>query len=147
MGACNNIDVHLTQIRLIVSDFEAAAAYYRDVIGLMPQFEPVSAPYAAFKPDLGSALCLHDRDDLARMLGQDVLNPATASDAALVALRVEDLDAYLAEVTGRGGQVIAGPVEFGGRTRNAYLRDPDGNLIELQQWLKVHDGGPIPAAG
>jgi hypothetical protein len=43
--------------------------------------------------------------------------------------------------------VIAGPVEFGGRTRNAYLRDPEGNLIEIQQWLKVQDGGPIPAAG
>jgi catechol-2,3-dioxygenase len=36
--------VHLTQIRLIVSDFPAVAAYYRDVIGLTPQFEHVSAP-------------------------------------------------------------------------------------------------------
>ncbi|HEX4224481.1 MAG TPA: VOC family protein [Pseudonocardiaceae bacterium] len=139
--------MHLTQIRLIVSDFDAVAAYYRDVIGLKPQFEQVSAPYTAFKPDLGSALCLHERDNLAVMLGQGVLNPASASDAALVALRVDDLDAYLAEVIARGATVIAGPVEFGGRTRNAYLRDPEGNLIEIQQWLEVQDGGPIPPAG
>jgi predicted enzyme related to lactoylglutathione lyase len=49
-------------------------------------------------------------------------------------------------VTARGATVIAGPVEFGGRTRNVYLRDPEGNLIEIQQWLRVRDCGPIPAA-
>ncbi len=147
MGICNNMHVHLTQIRLIVSDFPTVAAYYRDVIGLKPQFEhSVEPPYTAFKPELGSALCLHDRADLARMLGDGLLSPA-GGDAALVSLRVDDLDAYLAEVTGRGATVIAGPVTFDERTRNAYLRDPEGNLIELQQWLKVRDGGPIPPAG
>jgi predicted enzyme related to lactoylglutathione lyase len=146
MGACNNVRVHLTQIRLIVSDFPAVAAYYRDVIGLKPQFEHVlEPPYTAFKPDLGSALCLHERADLMRMLGDGVLT-AASGDAALVSLRVDDLDAYLAEVTARGAQVIAGPTTFGDRTRNAYLRDPEGNLIELQQWLTVRDGGPIPPA-
>ncbi|HEV3357082.1 MAG TPA: VOC family protein [Pseudonocardiaceae bacterium] len=138
--------MHLTQIRLIVSDFPAVAAYYRDVIGLKPQFEHVlEPPYTAFKPDLGSALCLHERADLMRMLGDGVLT-AASGDAALVSLRVDDLDAYLAEVTARGAQVIAGPTTFGDRTRNAYLRDPEGNLIELQQWLTVRDGGPIPPA-
>jgi lactoylglutathione lyase len=146
MGACNNVRVHLTQIRLIVSDFPAVAAYYRDVIGLKPQFEHVlEPPYTAFKPDLGSALCLHERADLMRMLGDGVLT-AASGDAALVSLRVDDLDAYLAEVTARGAQVLAGPTTFGDRTRNAYLRDPEGNLIELQQWLTVRDGGPIPPA-
>jgi predicted enzyme related to lactoylglutathione lyase len=139
--------VHLTQIRLIVDDFPAVAAYYRDVIGLKPQFaHAVEPPYTAFKPELGSSLCLHERADLARMLGDGVLENSPSGDAALVSLRVDDLDAYLAEVTGRGAQVVAGPVTFGGRTRNAYLRDPEGNLIELQQWLTVRDGGPIPPA-
>jgi lactoylglutathione lyase len=143
MGMCNNMHVHLTQIRLIVSDFPAVAAYYRDVIGLKPQFEHVlEPPYTAFKPELGSALCLHERADLVRMLGEEV-----GADTALVSLRVDDLDAYLAEVTARGAKLIAGPTTFGDRTRNAYLRDPEGNLIELQQWLKVRDGGPIPSAG
>lgn len=147
MGACNNMHMHLTQIRLIVDDFPAVAAYYRDVIGLKPQFEhPVEPPYTAFKPELGSALCLHERADLARTLGDGVLRDLPSGDASLVSLRVDDLDAYLAGVTGRGAQVVAGPVTFGARTRNAYLRDPEGNLIELQQWLTVRDGGPVPPA-
>ncbi|HJP76756.1 MAG TPA: VOC family protein [Pseudonocardiaceae bacterium] len=139
--------MHLTQIRLIVDDFPAVAAYYRDVIGLKPQFEHLlEPPYTAFKPELGSSLCLHERADLARMLGDGVLADAPSGDAALVSLRVDDLDAYLAEVAGRGAQVVAGPVTFGDRTRNAYLRDPEGNLIELQQWLTVRDGGAVPSA-
>ena len=140
--------MHLTQIRLIVSDFAAVAGYYRDVIGLRPQFEQVEPPYAAFKPELGSALCLHDRADLASQLGEVLTDARTGPvDAALVSLRVDDLDSYLTGLTARGGEVLAGPVEFGGRVRNAYLRDPEGNLIEIQQWLTVRDGGPVPSAG
>jgi catechol 2,3-dioxygenase-like lactoylglutathione lyase family enzyme len=51
----------VTQIRLIVSDFPAVYRFYRDVIGLKPQSETENGPYAAFKPDSGSALALHDR--------------------------------------------------------------------------------------
>jgi lactoylglutathione lyase len=147
MGTCNNIHMQLTQIRLIVSDFAAVAAYYRDVVGLTPQFAGIEPPYAAFKPEQGSALCLHDRADLAEVLGEGVLRAAGTADAAMVSLRVDDLDAYLAGVTARGADVVAGPVEFGGRVRGAYLRDPEGNLIEIQQWLQVRDGGPVPSAG
>ena len=35
---------------------------------------------------------------------------------------------------------------LGHRIRVAYLRDPEGNLLELQQWLATRDGGPVPAA-
>jgi catechol 2,3-dioxygenase-like lactoylglutathione lyase family enzyme len=45
--------VELTQTRLIVSDFAASFRYYRDVLGLRPQFEPAGPPYAAFKPEAG----------------------------------------------------------------------------------------------
>ena len=147
MGVCNNMRMQLTQVRLIVTDFAAVAAYYRDVIGLTPQFDATTPPYTAFKPDQGSTLSLHERADLTELLGDDVLRHAGAGDTAMVSLRVEDLDAYLTEVTARGAEVLAGPVDFGGRVLGAYLRDPEGNLIEIQQWLQVRDGGAIPSAG
>lgn len=64
----------------------------------------------------------------------------------MVSLRVDDLDAYLGEVRGRGTEIAAGPVEFGGRIRCAYLRDPEGNLIEIQQWLVTRAGERVPPA-
>jgi hypothetical protein len=55
------------------------AAYYRDVIGLKPQSEHVSAPYTAFEPELGSALCSHERADLEAALGTGVLAPSVGN--------------------------------------------------------------------
>ncbi len=40
-----------------------------------------------------------------------------------------------AGVRARGANVVGEPREAWGRLRVAYLRDPEGNLIELQQWL------------
>jgi lactoylglutathione lyase len=137
--------VHLTQIRLIVSDFDGTAAFYRDVIGLRPQFDSIAPPYVAFEPDLGSALCLHDRADLESALG-GVLRGASAGDAALISLRVDDLDGYLAILATRGAEILTDPVFFGDRIRSAYLRDPEGNLLEIQQWLVTRGGEPVPPA-
>jgi lactoylglutathione lyase len=132
----------VTQVRLIVSDFPVAYRFYRDVIGLKPQFETENGPYVAFKPDFGSALALHDRADLATVVPD--LKPGDG-DSALVALRVDDLDAYIAEITGRGAACTE-PVVLGDRLKASYLRDPEGNLLELQQWLVTRSGEPVPPA-
>ncbi|MDG3013009.1 VOC family protein [Speluncibacter jeojiensis] len=139
--------MHLTQIRLIVSDFAGTFEFYRDVIGLVPQNPDPTPPYAAFKPDLGSALCLHERADLARALGgaAEVDGPR-GRDAALVVLRVDDLEGYLEAITARGARPLAPPSIRWGTIAGAYLRDPEGNLIEIQQWLATRDGGPVPPA-
>ena len=127
--------MELTQVRLIVSDFAACFRFYRDVLGLKPQFADDSGPYAKFSPDEGSAgIALHDRADLERSLPGLA---AAGGDRALVVLRVDDLDAYATEITGRGAVLAGEPTVMGERLRVAHLRDPEGNLVELQQWLAV----------
>jgi predicted enzyme related to lactoylglutathione lyase len=64
-------------------------------------------------------------------------------DRSLVCLRVDDLTGYLAEVTARGGRVVAGPLAQGDRIQAAYLRDPEGNLIEIQEWLATRTGQAV----
>lgn len=136
--------VHLTQIRLLVSDFDGMFAFYRDVIGLTPMFDPPRRPYAAFQPELGSSLCLHERAALAEKVG--ALSPARPTgDQALVSLRVDDLAGYRAEVAERGGRLLGEPVDFDGRLVCGYLRDPEGNLLEIQQWLVTRAGTPVPS--
>ncbi|MGH3382777.1 MAG: VOC family protein [Actinoallomurus sp.] len=127
--------MELTQVRLIVSDFAACFRFYRDVLGLKPQFDDDSGPYAKFSPDEGSAgIALHDRADLERSLPGLA---AAGGDRALVVLRVDDLDAYATEITGRGAVLAGEPTVMGERLRVVHLRDPEGNLVELQQWLAV----------
>ncbi|MDN3359507.1 VOC family protein [Actinomadura sp. DC4] len=125
--------MELTQVRLIVSDFAGCFRFYRDVLGLKPQFDNDSGPYAKLSPDEGSAaIALHDRADLLRSV------PAlaeAAGDRALVVLKVADVDAYAAEITARGATLLGEPTVMWERLRIVHLRDPEGNLIELQQWL------------
>jgi lactoylglutathione lyase len=93
--------MELTQIRLLVSDFPVVYRFYRDVLGLKPQFEAESDPYAKFSPDTGpAAIALQDRAQMAGMLGWLEAKPEGLR--ALVVLGVDDLDAAHAEFTSRG---------------------------------------------
>ena len=123
--------MELTQVRLIVSDFPASFRFYRDVLGLKPQFDDDSGPYAKFEAG-AAGIALHDRADLVRSLPGLA---AAAGDRALVVLKVDDVEEYAASVTARGATLIAEPSVMWERLRVAYLRDPEGNLVELQEWL------------
>ncbi|MFI0152435.1 VOC family protein [Streptomyces lydicus] len=126
--------MELAQIRLLVTDFRGCYRFYRDVLGLAPQFPAEDGPYAKFSCDEGSAgLALQDRGQMARVLGELAAPPA--GYRSLVVLRVDDLDGYCAQLTARGAVLAHGPAPMTDRMRVAHLRDPEGNLVELQEWL------------
>jgi len=126
--------MELTQLRLLVSDFPAVYRFYRDVLGFRPQFEAENGPYAKLSPDTGNAaIALQDRAQMADVLGQ--LGAQPDGIRGLLVLRVDDLDAAHAELTARGAEFAKQPAPMGDRMRVAYLADPEGNLIELQEWL------------
>ncbi|MDH6576930.1 VOC family protein [Kitasatospora sp. MAP5-34] len=130
--------MELTQIRLLVSDFPTVYRFYRDVLGLKPQFEAENGPYAKLSPDIGdAAIALQDRAQMADVLGR--LGAEPTGFRALVVLRVDDLDTTHTELTSRGAEFIRAPEPMGDRIRVAYLEDPDGNLIELQEWLALRE--------
>ena len=115
-----------------MTDFPVCFRFYRDVLGLKPQVDNDQGPYAKFSPDEGGAgLALHQRDDL--VLSVPGLASA-AGDRAMVVLKVDDVDAYAAEIAARGAVLVGEPTDMWERLRVAYVRDPEGNLIELQQW-------------
>lgn len=127
--------MELTQIRLIVSDFPAAFRFYRDVLGLTPQDPSDAGPYAKFSlPSGTAAIALHARADLAQAL-TELSATSEGGEHALIVLKVENVDASLAQLRQRGARVAKEAEDRWGRLRVAYLRDPEGNLIELQQWL------------
>jgi lactoylglutathione lyase len=127
--------MELTQIRLIVSNFRSAFHFYRDVLGLTPQDSSDAGPYAKFSlPNGSAAIALHDRADLAQVL-PELTATSEGGERTLIVLKVDDVDVTLAGLRQRGAHVEKEAQERWGRVRVAYLRDPEGNLIELQQWL------------
>ncbi|MGW4595709.1 VOC family protein [Streptomyces sp. NPDC004457] len=126
--------MELVQVRLLVTDFAACYRFYADVLGLAPQSGAVEGPYEKFSPHAGSAgIALQDRAMMAGLPAE--LGDTATGHRSLVVLRVDDLDAYCARITARGATVLHGPAPMTDRMRVAHLKDPEGNLVELQEWL------------
>ncbi|APY88391.1 VOC family protein [Streptomyces alfalfae] len=126
--------MELAQVRLLVSDFPTCYRFYAEVLGLKPQSGAEEGPYEKFSPSAGSAgIALQDRSMMAGLI--DELAGSATGHRSLVVLRVDDLDAYCARITGRGAVLAHGPAPMTDRMRVAHLKDPEGNVVELQEWL------------
>ncbi|AJE85702.1 MULTISPECIES: VOC family protein [Streptomyces] len=126
--------MELAQVRLLVTDFPACYRFYAEVLGLKPQSGAPQGPYEKFSPATGSAgIALQDRTAMAEIIGE--LGESVNGHRSLVVLRVDDLDDYCEQITARGAAVFQGPAPLTDRMRVAHLKDPEGNLVELQEWL------------
>jgi catechol 2,3-dioxygenase-like lactoylglutathione lyase family enzyme len=110
----------LVEIALFTDDVEAADAFYAGLVGASAAAEwPGGAIFAA-----GSAkILVHER--AAAMEG----GPPNEDHFAL---SVEDLDETCAGLAATGHVFLVGPRDYPWG-RSAYLRDPDGRLVELAQ--------------
>ena len=121
----------LDHLVLTVSDPDRTIAFYRDVLGMQPE---------AFTGADGSrrmALKFGAQKINLHKAGQEV-EPKAARPmpgaADLCFLTGDDLLTWEAHLARAGVAVEAGPVARTGATgpiRSLYLRDPDGNLIEI----------------
>lgn len=137
----------LYNIRLLVGDFPATFAFWRDVMRLSVAFGPESpgAPpgYAYFTVD-GAGVELLSRDAFAEALGEAAPAPTPTGRAEVLVFQVDDVDATYAELAGRGVASIVPPrdrPEWGART--LHLTDPDGHLIEIYSPLRAADAPTI----
>ena len=125
---------------LAVADLAAAAAWFRDVFGLVSELtlrvdaidldiEMLIHPEHGYRLEL-----LHRPGTADREHGK----PATPAEAALlagyghVAFDVTDLDAAYQRATGKGARPVMPPCQSPEPgVRMAFVADPEGNLIEL----------------
>ncbi|KAA2258822.1 glyoxalase/bleomycin resistance/extradiol dioxygenase family protein [Solihabitans fulvus] len=123
--------------RLLVSRFAECVRFYRDQLGFEPT-KVIGDYYANFDIADEAAFVLIDRGFLARTVGTDGLPAdAPAQDRTMLVLRVDDVDARLAALRAHGVEVVVEATdrpEWGPNIRTAHLRDPDGNLVELQSY-------------
>ncbi len=124
-----------------VADLERSRRFYVEVFGfeevrrLHPPDEG-SAHLLRLPPPLGVTACYLERDgfvlELLHFAGAEVVDPGrrrVVNEPGLthVSLGVDDLDAALAAVEAHGGEVLA-DTNIGVAV---FVRDPDGQLIEL----------------
>ena len=110
-------------VSLNVHDAEAARRFYVDVLGFAERTDRPDFPFAGAWLDVG--------DQQVHLLEVADVDPPKGQHFAL---RVDDLDAAIAELTARGVEVSE-PARLGDVCRQAFFHDPTGNLIELNQPL------------
>lgn len=127
----------LVSVRLLVNDFDACLRFYRDVLGFEAQWGKEGDGYAFFNPGSDVGLELFAQRDMAAAIGATATaNDGNTQDQAVVSFSVENVDAAVQQLQGRGVQFTTLPTDrpmWGVRT--AHFRDPDGNLIELYHSL------------
>lgn len=141
-----------THTNLIARDWKRLAAFYQDLFGCepVPPERDLSGPWL----EAGTAVPgAHLRGIHLRLPGaggatleifqydaSPDARPPLANDAGFthIAFRVEDLEAAVAAVLQAGGDrvgaLVSREVPGVGTLAFAYVRDPEGNIVELQRW-------------
>jgi len=121
---------HAAMVNLYTHDIEAGLRFYRDLLGLEETFRTPLAgvpEHVEFQLN-GFTLALGTVEAAKRVHSVDA-TPGTP--AMVLVVWTEDVDAAYQALVAAGVTTVQPPHETGNNNRNALLRDPDGNLVEI----------------
>jgi catechol 2,3-dioxygenase-like lactoylglutathione lyase family enzyme len=124
------MDLELTHIRLLVTDIETCRAFYKDKLGLEETLALVEGIYYEFEAG-DCILALYKRELMESVAGV-AMQGAPAADKVALTFNVSDVDAVYKELSAKGVKFTTEPHDQEAWVlRVAHLRDPEGNLIEI----------------
>ncbi len=117
-------------VNLYTHDIEAGIGFYRDLLGFEETFrtpgdgvpEHVEFALNGFTIGLGTV------EAARRVHG---IEAAPGSPAMVLVVWTDDVDKAYQELTAAGVTAVQSPHDTANNNRNALLRDPDGNLVEI----------------
>ncbi len=115
---------------LIVEDLDRALEFYTGVLGL--KLGHRSGDYAQLDTGV-TRLALYSRSAMAQTLGMPLETPSANAPGFEIGFKVDDVDAAVIELVAHGAALAMAPTDRFWGQRTAYVRDPDGHLIELAQ--------------
>lgn len=117
-------------VNLYTRDIEAGLYFYRDLLGFAETFRtPVEGVPEHVELQLdGFTLGLGTVEAAKRVHGVDA---EPGSPAMVLVVWTDDIDGAYERLSAAGVPVLQPPHDTGNNNRNALLRDPDGNLVEI----------------
>ncbi|WP_026688956.1 VOC family protein [Alteribacter aurantiacus] len=122
----------LDNIRLLVSHFEDCFYFYRDTLQLAVTWGEAGGAYASFQDEDENTIGLFKKELMAEAVNKDDLPPDVQDRFAFI-FRVDNLEETVATLKEKGAHVTDIKEQSGWGIKTAYIRDPDGNLIELME--------------
>ena len=117
-------------IILIVDDLNRALDFYTQVLGLKPGHR--SGDYAQLNTGV-TRIGFYTRPAMEKVVGFRLEAASQAAPGFELGFKVPDVDAAYAEVLAGGASPVTEPTTRSWGQRTAYVRDPDGYLIELAE--------------
>jgi lactoylglutathione lyase len=117
-------------VNLYTRDIEAGLHFYRDLLGFVETFRtPLEGipEHVELRLD-GLTVGLGTVEAAKRVHG---IEAAPGSPAMVLVLWTDDVDNAYAGLVAAGVPALQAPHDTGNNNRNALLRDPDGNLVEI----------------
>lgn len=117
-------------VNLYTRDMQAGMHFYGDLLGLDETFRTPNEgtpEHIEFRAG-GFILGLGTVEAAKRVHGIDA---TPGAPAAVVVLWTDDVDRAYAALESAGVTSVQTPHDTGNNNRNALVRDPDGNLVEL----------------
>jgi lactoylglutathione lyase len=117
-------------VNLYTRDIEAGLRFYGDLLGFEETFRtPVEGVPEHVELRLnGFTIGLGTVEAAKRVHGVEA---APGSPAMTLVVWTDDVDAAYRDLVAAGVPSVQPPHDTGNNNRNALLRDPDGNLVEL----------------
>jgi len=128
------MDARPHYVVLIVEQLDRALDFYVEVLGLSLGHR--SGPYAQLNTGT-TRLALYERAAMAETLGLALRAPAQNAPGFELGFKVSDVDAAFSALLKQGAPAVIPPTDRHWGQRTAYVRDPDGYLIELAQDLSA----------
>jgi lactoylglutathione lyase len=117
---------------LVVRDLDQALHFYCELLG-MPLGHR-SGSFAQLATGV-TRVALFQRDAMAATLGRELESPSPDAPGFELGFKVDSCDAAYDELVARGATAAVPPTDRAWGQRTAYMRDPDGHLIELAEDL------------
>lgn len=129
------MDFTLTHVRLLVDDFKVAFHFYRDLMGFDYRAGDESGPYVEFFAG-NIVLSLLLRNRMSQVLSVGYAGKLAQYDPVVLCFNVANVDAMVARLRPQGVTILLEPQDMPEWSlRVAHFRDPEGNLIEINQPL------------
>lgn len=130
--AAQETGIRVRSIRVLATDPEALATFYKKAFGMSETRRPVDSPtFKEIVVNSGSTVEIARKSTSTPIvIASRGKEPVTGGMAALI-VQVPDIDKAIAQAKAAGATLLRGPSKSGEGLGFAFLKDPDGNQFEL----------------